>query len=257
MSDATPESFLTAAAEPQTARGLRRFARWTVVFVVLAVVLVPAAVAPFVIAAHQSRRLLRTGTRVPGEVTDTWMGAKGIHYMEVAYRVDGAEYAQAVEISSSRSYGPGDHVTVVADPTNFLHMRTVAEPNESPGLTLIGIGFTSIEAIALIVAVNMIPRYLSMRRRCETNRWVPARAGPQRTWRRLCGVTLEGAGPDVVVNEKLRTFLEGPAWVLADTRAGRSAVVRVHKRGPNGGPVQLAAFSTWKAKRLDQSHQSA
>ncbi len=253
VNEATPESYPSAAEEPETARSLRKLARVTGVFLVLAVLLVPAAVVPFVTAAHQSQRLLQTGTRVPGEVTDTWMGAKGMRFMEVAYRVTGWGYAHRVEISSSRSYHPGEHVTVVADATNPLRMRTVAEPNESPGMTLTGIGFTSLDVVALILAVALVPWHLSMRRRCAANRWTRAAAGPQHTGGKRRGVAVKGVGPDVVVDQKLAEFLQGPAWVLADTCAGRPAILRTHKWGTSGGPVQVGLFSTWKPKRVRQS----
>jgi hypothetical protein len=254
VSDAPPESYPTANAEPKTARSLRNLALATGVFVVLALLLVPAAVLPFVAASQQSKQLLRTGTRVPGQVIRTWKTSKGWHFMDVKYQVAGCGYVHRVEIESSRPYRPGQHVTVVADPSNPLHMRTVAEPNPSTGLTLTGIGFISLEGPVLMLAVWLVPRYRSMRRRCATNRWVRAATGPQRTWRGFCGVTVTGAGPDVVVDEKLAPLLDGQAWVLADTCAGNAAILRVHKWGSMGGPVQVNSFSTWKGKRLNQSH---
>jgi hypothetical protein len=231
VSDATPESYPTAAAEPTTARSLRNLARATCVFVVLAVLLVPASVLPFVAASQQSKELLRTGTRVPGQVIRTWKTSKGWHFMDVKYQVAGCGYTQRVQIESSRSYRPGQHVTVVADPFNALHIRTVAEPNPSTGLTLTGIGFISLEGPTLLLAVWLVPRYRGMRRRCAGNRWVRAGAGPRSTWRGFCGVMVTGAGPDVVVDEKLAPLLDGPAWVLADTCAGNAAILRVHKWG--------------------------
>ncbi len=252
MTEPAPESYPNAAAEPATARGLRRFARVTALFTALALLLLPVAVGPFVVAAHQSTTLLRTGVRVPGEVTQAWRGGKW-HFVRVAYRVARDVHEQTVVVSSGHGYRRGEHVTVVADPVDPLHMRTLAESNESRGWTLAGVVFSSLEALLLITAAMLVPRYWSMRRRCEQNRWVRAEAGPLRTWRRLRGVTVLGAGADAVVDECVGPLLEGPAWVLGDTCAGRPAILRIHKWGSTGGPLQVSSFNTWKPKRLRDS----
>lgn len=250
MTDLAPESYATAADDPATAARLRATARIVAGLVALAVVCLIGSAVAFSVAARQTAALLRTGVYTPGRVTGTWTGVKGSRFMRLDYQVGGVSYGSTVRITSGLTYQPGQYVTVVADPADPWHMRTVHETNESAALELAGVGPL---VFGLSMVVTSIPSSLglrSLRRRCRSARWVPVHLGERRTWRKLTGVTLTGAGVDVVVSPSTRAPLGGPMWALDDAVAGRPVVLRTQRWGAGGGPTAVRTLRTWDPSRL-------
>lgn len=253
MTDLAPESYPTAAEDPATAARLRTTARIVAGIAALAVVCLLGSAVAFSFAARQAATLLRTGVYTPGLVTGAWTGVKGSRFMHVDYQVRGLAYASTVRITSGLTYQPGQYVTVVADPADPFHMRTVHETNESPALELACIGPL---VFGLSMVITSIPTGLALRtlrRRCRSARWVPVHLGDRRTWRTRTGVTLTGGGVDVVVSPTTRAPLGGPMWALDDATAGRQVVLRTQRWGKAGGPTSVRTLPTWGPSRLTPS----
>lgn len=249
MEAPAPELYPNAAADPGTATALRRLRRQVVVAAALAVTLLAGAYACGATAEYQSAELLRTGVRVPGLVADTWVGAKGQRFMSVAYNVHGVGYRERVAIGSVAGHQCGTLLTVVADPANPAHMRTLTDSNDSlglvvPGAMLLGLGIT-----ALLLTGLLGPTARSTRRRCQGARWVAVELAEPRTWRKRRGVTLRGEQVEVVVTP-VRTPLVPPLWALSDSAPGRTVVLRYQRDGRWGGPVRISGLRAWPSAKL-------
>lgn len=250
MTTPAPEAYATAAEDPDTAAQLRVIRRIVMVIAALVVICAAGSTVAFLLAAHEAETLLRTGVYTPGEVVDTWTGAKGSPFIAVDYQVGGVAYRSTVAVSGDMSYAPGQVVTVVADPQDPLRMRTLQEKNTPPALELASIG-PLVFAISLsVVAIALGLSNRSLRRRCSAGRWVRVQVAEQRHWRKALGVTLIGDGVHVVVSTSLRYPLTEPLWALSDTAVRGSIVLRSYKWGNPDGPVQIRQVRIWPASRL-------
>ena len=249
MDAPAPELYPNAAADPGTAAALRRLRRQVVIAATLAVVLLAGACVCWATADHQSAELLKTGVRVPGLVADTWLGAKGQRFMSVEYNVHGVGYREPVAIDTATGHQDGTLVTVVADPANPAHMRTLTDPNVSVGLFVTGALLLGFGITALLLTGLLGPAARSTRRRCQSARWVPVELAETRRWRKMRGVTLRGEHVEVVVTP-VRTLLAPPVWALSDSTPGRTVVLRYQRDGRWGGPVQVGGMRAWSTAKL-------
>lgn len=203
-------------------------------------------------AQRQAADLLRTGTRIPGLVTNTWVGSKGQPFMTVQYQVNGLRYREPVAIDSVAGHECGTVLTVVADPADPAHLRTLTDSNASRGLVASGAMLLGVGIVALLTTVALGPAARSTRRRCESARWVRVEPTERLKWRTRRGVTLRGDQVDVVVTP-VRTPLVPPLWALSDAAPGRSVVLRWQRDGRWGGPMRLGGLKAWSTDKVAEA----
>lgn len=116
----------------------------------------------------EALRLLDTGTKSTGTVLAFADPAKAPWTIDVKYVADGSPRTAEIVLDRHREFSPGQTITVVYDPADPGHVRTLDDENSNQGLTAL----CMIPAIAALVGIAFSLRSAVswFRRHCAVRR---------------------------------------------------------------------------------------
>jgi hypothetical protein len=143
----------------ETAR-LRALSRRAVVIALLWCGVLAGCVVGLNALQHAADDLLATGTRTRGQVVEvhTPRSGRGTPSMRVRYRAGDTTRTEEISRDSDRDYASGQEVTVVYDPADPGHVRTLEEKNDNQF-------FVGLFAVPFLVSLFAVPIALVAARR--------------------------------------------------------------------------------------------
>jgi hypothetical protein len=143
---------------------LRPLALRSMGFVLVSVAVLVGVALGISVMSASADQLLKTGTRVPGEVLGAYKHSRGADTIQVSYTVgyDDRRFAEIVW-DSDQQYAAGQQITVIVDRANPDRVRTLYDTNDDQTFSwvlLIGmiVGVTGL-VLSISAAVNWWRRY--------------------------------------------------------------------------------------------------